>query len=425
MNLNLLHSARNVFSEINGLSTVRTSLPNNRSSSCFRAKVNRRFPHSLVKVVVHFKSQCTKAFTPAWWSWRAVRPRHRSHHSFRHVLCRWSSETSNWELAYARLSDYYITLLQVMDSNGWPVFPSQFPDVLFRGSADKCAAIIYHSLRCCNSRLASTRSEACALLYLLMRKNFEHGPGRNFVRSHLQVSEPGYLGLCLMQPAIVQSSIRWIPCFPAKFRSWDLSHGMLGRNSPMRDITSHSFPPHLNCSNLSHGCRGIRLRWLFSSYSHVILVVSLHGGLSMGRRWREGDLLQRHDSFFAPGRFNQCVTACHVIDRRACLRCFLFHQSCSWARADVSNSWSATQRCVDHFYRKAFTQKLPVIIISSSPLQMIKSVSQLISEEVGIGSSRFQHSLSVINTYAISDKGMQVRGFGATVVGLLHSVGCY
>jgi len=56
---------------------------------------------------------------------------------------------------------------------------------------------------------------------------------------------------------------------------------------------------------------------------------------------------------------------------------------------------------------------------------MIKSVSQLISEEVGIGSSRFQHSLSVINTYAISDKGMQVRGFSATVVGLLHSVVCY
>ena len=40
---------------------------------------------------------------------------------------------------------------------------------------------------------------------------------------------------------------------------------------------------------------------------------------------------------------------------------------------------------------------------------MIKAVSQLISEEVGIGSSRFQHSLSVINTYAVSDKGMQVN----------------
>lgn len=39
---------------------------------------------------------------------------------------------------------------------------------------------------------------------------------------------------------------------------------------------------------------------------------------------------------------------------------------------------------------------------------MIKAVSQLISEEVGIGSSQFQHSLTIINTYAISDKDMQV-----------------
>ena len=40
---------------------------------------------------------------------------------------------------------------------------------------------------------------------------------------------------------------------------------------------------------------------------------------------------------------------------------------------------------------------------------MIKAVSQLISDEVGIGNSRFQNSLSVINAYAQSDKGMQVH----------------
>lgn len=40
---------------------------------------------------------------------------------------------------------------------------------------------------------------------------------------------------------------------------------------------------------------------------------------------------------------------------------------------------------------------------------MIKAVSQLISEHVGIGSTRFQSSLSIINTFANSDKGMKVR----------------
>lgn len=39
---------------------------------------------------------------------------------------------------------------------------------------------------------------------------------------------------------------------------------------------------------------------------------------------------------------------------------------------------------------------------------MIKAVSQLISEHVGIGSTRFQSSLSIINTFANSDKGMKV-----------------
>ncbi|XP_078488155.1 dedicator of cytokinesis protein 9-like isoform X4 [Ciona intestinalis] len=64
----------------------------------------------------------------------------------------------------------------------------KFPSVLFRGSADLCASLIYYSLKCCNSQLASLRSEACALLYLLMRKNYDEGrPKKNFVRSHLQM----------------------------------------------------------------------------------------------------------------------------------------------------------------------------------------------------------------------------------------------
>ncbi|XP_076805731.1 dedicator of cytokinesis protein 9-like isoform X3 [Clavelina lepadiformis] len=63
----------------------------------------------------------------------------------------------------------------------------KFPNVLFRGYAELCASLIYHALKACNSRLSSTRSEACALLYLLMRKNYESVPGRNFVRSHLQM----------------------------------------------------------------------------------------------------------------------------------------------------------------------------------------------------------------------------------------------
>ena len=42
-------------------------------------------------------------------------------------------------------------------------------------------------LRCCNSKLASTRNEACALMYILMRSNFEFSQRKSFTRVHLQV----------------------------------------------------------------------------------------------------------------------------------------------------------------------------------------------------------------------------------------------
>lgn len=51
-----------------------------------------------------------------------------------------------------------------------------------------CAALCYEILKCCTSKVASTRNEASALLYLLMRNNFEFTKRRTFLRTHLQVS---------------------------------------------------------------------------------------------------------------------------------------------------------------------------------------------------------------------------------------------
>ncbi|KAI0210276.1 Dedicator of cytokinesis protein 9 [Lamellibrachia satsuma] len=50
-----------------------------------------------------------------------------------------------------------------------------------------CGQLCYEILRCCNLRLTSTRREACALLYLLMRSNFEFSKRKNFTRVHLQM----------------------------------------------------------------------------------------------------------------------------------------------------------------------------------------------------------------------------------------------
>lgn len=52
-----------------------------------------------------------------------------------------------------------------------------------------CAAFCYEVLKCCTSQIGSTRNEASALLYLLMRNNFEYTKRKTFLRTHLQVSE--------------------------------------------------------------------------------------------------------------------------------------------------------------------------------------------------------------------------------------------
>ena len=63
----------------------------------------------------------------------------------------------------------------------------QFESVLYRGNAKLCGDLCYEILRSCNSKLYSTRKEACALLYLLMRHNFEYTKKKSVTRVHLQV----------------------------------------------------------------------------------------------------------------------------------------------------------------------------------------------------------------------------------------------
>ncbi|NXY10279.1 DOC11 protein, partial [Pteruthius melanotis] len=65
-------------------------------------------------------------------------------------------------------------------------FISKFPSAFFKGRVNMCAALCYEILKCCTSKVSSTRNEASALLYLLMRNNFEFTKRRTFLRTHLQ-----------------------------------------------------------------------------------------------------------------------------------------------------------------------------------------------------------------------------------------------
>ncbi|XP_026677527.1 dedicator of cytokinesis protein 11-like [Diaphorina citri] len=55
------------------------------------------------------------------------------------------------------------------------------------GNAVLCGRLCLELLRCCNSRLSVIRQESCAILYLLMRSNFEFSNRRGLTRVHLQV----------------------------------------------------------------------------------------------------------------------------------------------------------------------------------------------------------------------------------------------
>uniref|UniRef100_A0A182T2D9 C2 DOCK-type domain-containing protein n=1 Tax=Anopheles maculatus TaxID=74869 RepID=A0A182T2D9_9DIPT len=66
-------------------------------------------------------------------------------------------------------------------------FINNFSQALFKGTAVLCGQLVYELLKCCDSRLSSLRQEACAVLYLLMRSNFEFSGRKGLTRVHLQV----------------------------------------------------------------------------------------------------------------------------------------------------------------------------------------------------------------------------------------------
>ncbi|XP_032887032.1 dedicator of cytokinesis protein 10 isoform X3 [Amblyraja radiata] len=94
-----------------------------------------------------------------------------------------------------KLFDTYLLFLQVNQSTAalkhvfaaLRLFVNKFPSAFFQGRAELCGTLCYEILKCCNHRSSSTQNEACALLYLFMRKNFEFTKGISIVRSHLQL----------------------------------------------------------------------------------------------------------------------------------------------------------------------------------------------------------------------------------------------
>uniref|UniRef100_A0A672SK89 Dedicator of cytokinesis protein 11-like n=1 Tax=Sinocyclocheilus grahami TaxID=75366 RepID=A0A672SK89_SINGR len=94
-----------------------------------------------------------------------------------------------------KVFDTYLTLLKVGQSEtaikhifaSLRAFIIKFQVPLFKGRVTLCGSLCYEVLKCCMSKQSVLRGEASALLYLLMRNNFEYTKRKSFLRMHLQI----------------------------------------------------------------------------------------------------------------------------------------------------------------------------------------------------------------------------------------------
>lgn len=94
-----------------------------------------------------------------------------------------------------KIAQVYLRFLQLGQSESLSkhvfaalrAFINNFSQALFKGNAMLCGQFVYELLKCCDSRLQSVRQESCAVLYLLMRSNFEFSGRKGLTRVHLQV----------------------------------------------------------------------------------------------------------------------------------------------------------------------------------------------------------------------------------------------
>ncbi|XP_036277566.1 dedicator of cytokinesis protein 10 isoform X14 [Pipistrellus kuhlii] len=114
---------------------------------------------------------------------------------FTHIHQRQLQQSECQNSLMKRVFDTYMLFFQVNQSAtalkhvfaSLRLFVCKFPSAFFQGPADLCGSFCYEILKCCNHRSRSTQTEASALLYFFMRKNFEFNKQKSIVRSHLQL----------------------------------------------------------------------------------------------------------------------------------------------------------------------------------------------------------------------------------------------
>uniref|UniRef100_A0AAV2KQV2 Dedicator of cytokinesis protein 11 n=1 Tax=Knipowitschia caucasica TaxID=637954 RepID=A0AAV2KQV2_KNICA len=112
-------------------------------------------------------------------------------HCFKNQLL----ETDGHNPLMKKVFDVFLTFLRIGQSETAVrhVFAAlrglinKFPSVLFKGRVTLCEALCCEVLKCCVSKLGLLRAESSALLYLLMKNNYEFTKRKTFLRTHLQI----------------------------------------------------------------------------------------------------------------------------------------------------------------------------------------------------------------------------------------------
>lgn len=98
-------------------------------------------------------------------------------------------------IVLSKLARIYLKFLQLGQSErlsrhvfaALRAFINNFSPALFKGNAILCGQMVYELLKACDNRLVQIRHESCAVLYLLMRSNFEFSGRKGLTRVHLQM----------------------------------------------------------------------------------------------------------------------------------------------------------------------------------------------------------------------------------------------
>ncbi|XP_067890349.1 dedicator of cytokinesis protein 9-like isoform X6 [Heterodontus francisci] len=119
------------------------------------------------------------------------------------------------------------------------------------------------------------------------------------------------------------------------------------------------------------------------------------------------NLVYKFPSTFFEGRADMCATMCYEI-----LKCC--NSKLSTIRSDASTLlYFLMRNNFEWTRRKSFVR---------THLQVIIAVSQLIADVVGIGGTRFQQSLAIINNCANSDRAVKCTGFPSEVKDLTKRI---